>query len=170
MRSCHTMVKSAVLPKTTSLCTSITVITLWYGGSPPLVPHPTPPCQTPCSPATCRCCHAHCCSRRRVCAAVQSSGHFLLGRRLCVLFFLSSCAGGALNTLSMLQALSHFIHARMSSFLFENVISCNCANVRQNLSVTKVQCSVCNRRKNNKIHSRWLRVLNLQCSRPLSSG
>ena len=29
MRSCHTMVKSAVLPKTTSLCTSITVITLW---------------------------------------------------------------------------------------------------------------------------------------------
>ena len=29
MRSCHTMVKSAVLPKTTNLCTSITVITLW---------------------------------------------------------------------------------------------------------------------------------------------
>ena len=29
MRSCHTMVKSAVLPKTTILCNSITVITLW---------------------------------------------------------------------------------------------------------------------------------------------
>ena len=33
MRSCHTMVKSAVLPKTTSLCTSITVITLWVNGT-----------------------------------------------------------------------------------------------------------------------------------------
>jgi apolipoprotein N-acyltransferase len=54
--------------------------------------------------------------------------------------------------LSMLQALSHFIHARMSSFLFENVISCNRANVQQNSSEAKVQCSVCNRRKNNKIH------------------
>ena len=29
LHSCHTMVKSAVLPKTTILCTSITVITLW---------------------------------------------------------------------------------------------------------------------------------------------
>ena len=28
MRSCHTMVKSAVLPKTTSLCTSITVYSM----------------------------------------------------------------------------------------------------------------------------------------------
>ena len=42
MHSCHTMVKSAVLPKTTSLCTSITVITLWYGGTPPCPP-PHPP-------------------------------------------------------------------------------------------------------------------------------
>ena len=52
MRSCHTMVKSAVLPKTTILCTSITVISLWlslsenvqlYSGQVYSTPWP-PPC------------------------------------------------------------------------------------------------------------------------------
>ena len=91
---------------------ALTAFTLPIPPHPNLLPyHPTPPprCQTPCTPATCRCCHARCCSRRRVCAAVQSFGHILLRRRLCVLFLLPSCAGGALNTLPMLQALSHFI-------------------------------------------------------------